>query len=275
MSDPDEIHKHDLIEAAINRSLGEVSNSSIVLQEGRILASRREQDQAIKRRLEQLEAAQGSLAACAPVELHPASVHLAPELKGRSFSSGALLFTAFVAAFGGAGLAWLMTGVAMRDSQHKQVIAPVSVAPADTPVSTSPVLNVATAATVSVTSLSKNDESQSQVRDLVEEWRLAWQHRDIEAYLRYYGPQFVPPYGQTRSDWNRARQRNFSSRSNIRLDIKKIRIERIDENIFKVSFLQDYASGAYHERSHPKMLLIERNEKQWQIAGEFQLSALN
>lgn len=254
----------------MSRSINDAGNSSSELQDCRVLASRREHDQAMKFRLEQLETAQGSHSVHTPVAPNSPSVHHAAMTKLRSFSSGTLLLTAFVSAIGGAGVMWFMMGFAKYDSQHQQAIHPVPVVVGDTLVSTAPVLSVGTVVPIPVRTPSKGDESESQVRDLVEGWRQAWQRRDVEAYLRYYGPQFVPSNGQTRSDWNKARQQNLSSRSEIRLGVKEIRIEHIGENSIKFFFLQDYASGAYQERSQPKTLLIERNDKQWQIAGEFQ-----
>lgn len=138
-----------------------------------------------------------------------ASIHHAPVSTGRAFSRDALLLTAFMSAIGGASLAWLMMRGAMHDSQYQQAIAPVPAVFGNTLVPTSPVPNVATAMPVSVALPNKDDGSESKVRDLVEGWRLAWQRRDVEAYLRYYGPQFVPANGQIRADWNKARQKIY------------------------------------------------------------------
>jgi hypothetical protein len=114
------------------------------------------------------------------------------------------------------------------------------------------------------------DDSEYAATEVIEGWRLAWQSRDAEAYLRYYGPNFVPPNGLTRAAWNIARQRNLSSRSSISVGVKDLRVERLGPNQIKLAFLQDYASGAYQENAKLKTMLLERHGKKWFIVGEWQ-----
>ena len=108
-----------------------------------------------------------------------------------------------------------------------------------------------------------------KISQRIESWRMAWERRDVDAYLGHYSQNFVPANGQSQADWRKARQRNLSSRSAIKVTVKQLNIEPMGQNRFKATFLQDYATEKYQERAQLKTLLLERVTDQWQIAGEW------
>lgn len=108
------------------------------------------------------------------------------------------------------------------------------------------------------------------VRDMINTWRLDWSRRDVAAYLSHYSQSFVPVGGQTRAEWESARQRNISSRPAIRVEVDDLRVEPLDDKHVRLSFLQNYISGSYQERAQPKTMLLVREDMGWKIAGEWQ-----
>jgi len=108
------------------------------------------------------------------------------------------------------------------------------------------------------------------VRDMINTWRLDWSRRDVAAYLSHYSQSFVPAGGQTRAEWESARQRNITSRPAIRVEVEDLRVEPLDDKHVRLSFLQNYLSGSYQERAQPKTMLLVREDMGWQIAGEWQ-----
>lgn len=111
---------------------------------------------------------------------------------------------------------------------------------------------------------------EQQIRDTLETWRLDWSRRDVGAYLKHYSPSFVPADGQSRAEWEASRRKNISSRPAIRVEVNDLRIEPLDQDQIRLSFLQNYISGTYQETAQPKTLRLVRAGTDWLIVGEWQ-----
>ena len=253
----------------------EARNAEPEFMDSRTMTYRREQDQALRRRLEQLESAQAGMVPpmMAPTESQNRG-HVS-STSGRFYGQGYLLpITAFVAPLFGAAFMWLMMGGPAYKPGDLATASPIPAIQGDRPVSAPAVLSFnkseAAADSVLVGASAAVDNREIQVRDLIEGWRQAWEQRDIEAYLGYYSQRFVPTNGQTYSSWTKARQQNLLGRSSIKVGIKDIRVVGVDVDRIKVNFLQDYASGKYKERAQPKTLMFERADNKWLISGEWQ-----
>lgn len=130
------------------------------------------------------------------------------------------------------------------------------------------------AATPAVPPQTKPVLDEQQIRDALENWRLDWSRRDVEAYLRHYSPSFEPVSDQTRAEWEASRRKNISSRPAIRVELNDLRIEPLDERQVRVSFLQSYISGTYQESAQPKTMRLVQEDLDWRIVGEWQGSEL-
>lgn len=222
---------------------------------------RRDYDLALAHRLEQLRSAMGedppeATPAAAALAAVPHPITVAP---GRTFGAGSLAATALFSALAGAGLMWLAVGAnpPLPEAPTRSIsIAPAAPAPVAEPQPSPPPAPV------------RSDEDQ--VRETLEAWRQAWSNRDSAAYLSHYSPDFAPPDGQKRSEWAAARRKNLASRTDISVQIHALQIERIAGDQMKLSFLQDYASGSYREKSQAKTLRMIRQDGGWLIAGEWQ-----
>lgn len=111
---------------------------------------------------------------------------------------------------------------------------------------------------------------EKAVRERVETWRQAWAARDVDAYLAHYGAQFKPLKEPTRAEWAANRRRVISSRPDIVLSLSQMKLQRVDEQRWLASFLQDYASGSYVEKQQPKTLELLLENEQWVIVAERQ-----
>lgn len=266
MSNDHETPKPDVIELAMGRMARDAEVPAGGGAESAV-AGRREYDQALSRRLQQIRAALGN--DDQPVSAHPA---FAPERRsapvtappfpmpgtGRNQSYGirSLLLTGLVSAVAGASMMWLATSGVGRGS------------PRETPTAVAPVAAVATPAKVAVPAPQPAD-GEARARELVERWRQAWAARDIEAYLACYSEDFVAANGQPRSNWAAARRTKLASQSEIVVQVHRMSFERIADDRLKVEFQQDYSSGSYVEIAQPKTLLLVRTNGDWLIAGEW------
>jgi hypothetical protein len=111
---------------------------------------------------------------------------------------------------------------------------------------------------------------EEAVRQRIDSWRQAWANRDVEAYLAHYGAQFKPLKEATRADWVANRRRIIGSRPDISLSLSQMQLQRMDDQRWQASFLQDYASGGYVEKQQPKTLELVQEDGQWFIVAERQ-----
>lgn len=215
---------------------------------------RRDYDQALAHRLEQLQVAMGENAPAAPPATKPAPSTVQP----RPARAATLLATALISALAGAGAMWLAIGG--KPAGEPAQTRTISALPAPPPAAAEPA--------PAPPPVQKSDETQ--VRELVENWRQAWSNRDGEAYLSHYSPDFSPADGQSRSAWAAGRRKNLASRSDISVQVRDLRIEHLADQRMKLTFLQDYASGKYRENAQAKTMLLAFQDAHWRIVGEWQ-----
>jgi hypothetical protein len=213
---------------------------------------------AMARRLEQLNAALGETDA-APACVGEVNNPAAPANARRCAGTGSLLVTSMLSTLLGAGAMWLVMQpdpapmkqpTAFHAPTTAMLAAPIT--PAPEPIS---------AVTPKIT-------DEKQLGNLLEMWRSAWMQRDIAAYLNTYSKDFSPADGSSRDDWVAARTKKLSTGAPIDIQVSNLDIERIDADHFKLSFLQDYASGSYREMARAKTLLIVREGDDWRITKE-------
>ncbi|MBU1235556.1 MAG: hypothetical protein KJ634_00715 [Gammaproteobacteria bacterium] len=245
---------------------------------------RRDYDATLAKRLEQLRNALGTINPVMPPAQQPALVAVpasppaavsVPAVQCRGMGAGTMFIAALLSAALGAGAMWLAVGAKpLPAAPQTEVASAPSVAPVAVPVQAAPVAEFAPAPTIvsepasTVPVALPSDDDQ--VHELIDDWRLAWADRDVEAYLACYSPDFTPANGQTRDAWVEARRENITTRRYIVVKTNDLKLERLDARRMKASFLQDYESGRYRETAQPKTLLLVRGEAGWEIAGEWQ-----
>lgn len=243
--------RNTVIESAMSR-LAASGSAPAAAGQPRASLGRRDYDQALSQRLEQLQSALGDGAPAATQSPPPAAT-----AAGRRFAPATLAATALLSALSGAIATWLAlapSAAPAPPAQPTRLIMAAAAAPAVAP-------PAAAAAAAS---------DEQQVRARLESWRTAWAKRDSDAYLSHYAPDFAPADGQTRAAWALGRQSNLASRSAIEVGIRELRLEPSGAGRMQLEFLQDYAAGSYRERGQPKTLLMVRQDGNWLIAGEWQ-----
>lgn len=200
------------------------------------------------KRLAQLQAALGDDARTSP----PHAAEATPPRPSTGFGLPSIVMTGLSALLLGAGLAWLLLSPA-------EAVHAVPQAPSTAVVKSQP------------TALLKAREADiMRIEGLLENWRQAWRARDVTTYLAAYGKAFKPADGTSREAWVSARTKKLSSAAAIEVELSGIAMERIEQDLFRVSFQQNYASGNYRETNRSKTLLIVREEGDWKIVSEQQ-----
>lgn len=225
-------------------------------------------DQALRKRLDQLRASMGDQATTGELESAPLRLK-APTAPAppRRFRGRTVLASSLVSACLGAAVAWNVA-VASGGASASAPVAQQEWASARIP--NAPMASGPTSAALDVLPAAPHQTVEAQLNQMLESWRQAWSSRDVDAYLGHYSGSFAPQGGQTRPAWAEARRKNIAGRTSISIEVRSLRIERVDPDRFKVAFLQDYASGNYREVAQPKVLELVREGPTWRIVSERQ-----
>lgn len=259
MADSTEPDVSSAIESAMSRLAPDATGSAH--GQGRRSIGRRDYDLALAHRLEQLRTALGEDTPAQNAAVPPAIGAGPASPTARTFRTSTLALASLLSALAGACLMWLATASnkPIPVPQTKPIgLVPATVTPPPAPETP------AAAPTAPIPT------DQERIRERLESWRQAWASRNSADYLSHYSTDFMPADGQKHADWASARRKNLASRKNIDVRLSELRIERIDDNRMKASFLQDYASGSYREKAQEKTLLFVRHGSDWLIAGEWQ-----
>lgn len=102
-------------------------------------------------------------------------------------------------------------------------------------------------------------------------WAEAWAKQDVAAYLSFYGPKFVPPGNQGRSQWEQQRQRALTRPKWIKVEFGELEVARTGDEV-RLEFVQTYRSDVYRDRVR-KALVLGRDGERWAIVSEEALAS--
>lgn len=140
--------------------------------------------------------------------------------------------------------------------------APVAVMPPSIPTSEATALSAGSSAATA---------AETNITQTVNAWADAWQHKDVEAYLGFYAPQFKPE-GLSRKAWESQRKQRLNKPGDILLQVDGLRVE-VEANTAFASFVQRYSSKGYSDNVSKQLEFAQINGK-WMIARERVLSNL-
>ena len=111
-------------------------------------------------------------------------------------------------------------------------------------------------------------EVSKSLIDKTNAWARAWESKDLNSYIAFYAPNFKPEEGSYEA-WVSSRRERISKAQGIDIDISDLQVipsfDNPDE--YEISFVQDYKSRYYQERSR-KVLTWKDNKGIWQIIRE-------
>ena len=102
---------------------------------------------------------------------------------------------------------------------------------------------------------------------LVDEWATAWSSQDIDRYLAFYAPEFVPDGGMSRPAWARQREDRLSRPAYIRVTAESVQVLDQASDTPRTVFTQVYASDTFSDQV-TKSLTWARSEGSWRIISE-------
>lgn len=109
--------------------------------------------------------------------------------------------------------------------------------------------------------------SSSEISNALEAWRAAWVKRDVEAYLGFYAPGFVPSNDGDRDAWKEKRKAVLARAVDISVEVSELSVATPDATHATATFRQTYRSANYRDVV-TKTLQWERVGDRWLIVRE-------
>ena len=107
---------------------------------------------------------------------------------------------------------------------------------------------------------------EAALRDAVDDWLSAWRQKDAAAYIAHYTADYAPP-GKKRQAWVGERRERLAQPVFIRISIDDVQVLDAQSAHPKVSFVQDYESERYSEKSRKVLTFVSQGGR-WLIEKE-------
>ncbi|MBL6991240.1 MAG: hypothetical protein ISR65_15760 [Bacteriovoracaceae bacterium] len=115
----------------------------------------------------------------------------------------------------------------------------------------------------------KIERIMAQVRLALGKWSLAWSSQNLDNYISSYSDKFkVPSRYADKEAWESSRRRVISRASKIRVKLKNVSLEFIDDKHVLTNFHQFYSANNYQDQSDKTVSLILESDG-WKIIREY------
>jgi len=108
-------------------------------------------------------------------------------------------------------------------------------------------------------------KEKEEMTEIIENWRSAWQDRDIERYMSFYSSRFTSG-GKNWLQWKENKSQVANKYSQITVEIDDLRLLTAD-GVVLATFKQTYGTSSFKTRG-TKMLYLTKNSDQWKIVAE-------
>lgn len=108
--------------------------------------------------------------------------------------------------------------------------------------------------------------SQDDVEAAVKAWAKAWSNKNMQGYLGAYAPNFTPPGGQSRKDWEADRKARIVPRTRIGVELSDINVT-VNGDRASAKFRQAYSSDNLNVTSRKTLELVKSGNR-WLILRE-------
>ncbi|MFH1489351.1 MAG: L,D-transpeptidase, partial [Pseudomonadota bacterium] len=111
----------------------------------------------------------------------------------------------------------------------------------------------------------KLKKEAAALEKLIEEWRSAWENKEIGRYMSLYHKEFTAGSKDWKS-WRDYKARLAKKYDRIRVEIDNLRILKND-GLVLAEFTQRYSTGGFKSEGK-KRIYLKQNSRQWKIIGE-------
>ncbi len=119
---------------------------------------------------------------------------------------------------------------------------------------------------VEMVSPDEQEKEKKQLLEVIEDWRRAWENKEIDQYMSFYSPRFTSD-GKNRDQWKAYKALVANKYNQITVRIENLRVLKND-GIVLAKFDQRYSSDRLESKGE-KRLYLHQNSTEWKIVGEF------
>lgn len=112
-----------------------------------------------------------------------------------------------------------------------------------------------------------NNDKQKAVLKHVDNWVKAWSDKDLDNYLAAYAPEFQPPGGLTRPEWEKQRRQRLGKYSKIEIRLSDMQI-MTEGDTATVEFIQSFKADGFSETGLRKRLELRQQGNRWLTVKE-------
>lgn len=145
-------------------------------------------------------------------------------------------------------------------------VRPTTVAAATTPATTTKPATATTPAVTPAQPPAAAGNADNGVEAAVQAWAKAWSNKNMQGYLGAYAPNFTPPGGQSRKDWEADRKARIVPRNRIDVGVSDMDVN-VNGDRATVKFRQAYNSDNLNVTSR-KTLEMVKSGNRWLILRE-------
>ncbi|MCV6609627.1 MAG: tetratricopeptide repeat protein [Amphritea sp.] len=112
-----------------------------------------------------------------------------------------------------------------------------------------------------------DDNTRSDIEQLINGWASAWSSQDVLAYLNYYAYGYSPSQEISHTQWRQGRNKRLKKPAFIKVTVSDISLAKMDDGRIRTVFRQDYRSNTYQDTVY-KTLIFSEQQDGWKIAAE-------
>jgi murein L,D-transpeptidase YafK len=105
-----------------------------------------------------------------------------------------------------------------------------------------------------------------EIKRLIDQWRQAWEQKDINTYISCYNPQFRSR-GMDIKAWKEYKENLNRRYGSLKIDIYDLKLEQVSNRSVRAIFKQEYRTDRYYDYGLKLMFLTKEGE-QWKIKRE-------
>jgi len=101
----------------------------------------------------------------------------------------------------------------------------------------------------------------------LQQWAKAWSDKDVDRYIGFYAPTFIPGKGMSLSSWQEQRRKRISAPRSISIEILEPNVIMLENNKARVRFIQKYRSNTYQDTTRKAIEMIHMDGS-WRFVRE-------
>lgn len=111
-------------------------------------------------------------------------------------------------------------------------------------------------------------KQKREIKDLLNQWRTAWQNKDIKNYLNFYHKtEYADNFRKNYREFKNYKSKVFQKKGKITVTLSAPSIHR-EKNQLRIQFLQTYESSTINDTGLKTLFLTQDKRYHWKIVNE-------